>query len=359
MEKLENVLKMAIHDDGYGYAVGENDLILKLDKTTQLWKLLLTWDMNWDLKAVDYVSGTNGDVVAVGGQGLLLSTNGGVNWAEVAGAPLNIVDIQITSATEILVVAASGVFHWNNGTWTDLNLPITLNVKGAHILDSDHIYVYSQFVNAAIYATADGGDNWSINTEIQSPDVVRFFNTQYGVATDGRKVYLSTDGGVTWPLISTNEIHNTVLDLAFGENPNVIMAAANNGEPTISQDSGKTWTNFEMGTINAKNYSVVGLSDTEFWVGNDISSITRTTDSGNSWAETSGPKRSILYESDFFNSNTGMSVGSEGIILRSYDGGTHWRNFILVSRTPALVYMVSRRRMFGLAPIRVYTIPQT
>ncbi len=330
MEKLENVLSIAAHGDSYGYAVGDDALILKLDPNTQLWNPMFNWDMNWDLKAVDYVSGTNGAVVAAGGQGLILSTNGGTNWTAIAGAPANILSLQITSSTDILVVAVGGVFKWENAAWTDLNLPITFGVKDGFILDGDHLWVYNQGANATIYSTTDGGNNWSENTDIPGADVVTFFDTQYGIATDGRLIYQSLNGGTSWTLISTNEIHNNSQDIAFGENANVMLSATNNGQPSITQDSGRTWTKFDMGTINTKNYSVVAMSDTDFWVGNDVSSITRTINGGSSWAETSGPERNILYDTYFFDRNIGMSVGSEGAILRTFDGGTHWEKLDLI-----------------------------
>ncbi len=324
MEELEDVLDIAMHQDGHGYAVGHSDLILKLDPMTQTWDLLTSWDMDWSFEAVDYADGTNGAVVAAGGDGLILSTNGGMNWMEINGAPAGIVAVQVTSATEILVIAASGVFKWENDTWTDLNLPVAMNVKGGHILDTDHIYVFTQFVNVGIYATANGGGDWSVNTDITSPDVLRFFDAQYGVAVDGRKIYQSHDGGVTWTEVSSGEVHSNPQDLAFGENAGIMMAATSNGEPSISQDSGKTWTNYDMGTINTKNASVSSSGDNEFWVGNDVSSITRTTDGGATWIETSGPERQILYATHFFNRNAGMSVGTDGVVIRTFDGGTHW-----------------------------------
>jgi photosystem II stability/assembly factor-like uncharacterized protein len=53
LEKLEQVLEIAVHGDGYGFAVGSNDLILKLDPGTQTWDLLLSWTKKWKLEAVE------------------------------------------------------------------------------------------------------------------------------------------------------------------------------------------------------------------------------------------------------------------------------------------------------------------
>jgi photosystem II stability/assembly factor-like uncharacterized protein len=90
LEKLEQVLDIAVGNDGHGFAVGSNDLIQKLDPGTKQWDLLLSWNKKWKLEAVDYLSGTGGEFAAAGGNGFMFTENGGVNWTEIAGAPSGI-----------------------------------------------------------------------------------------------------------------------------------------------------------------------------------------------------------------------------------------------------------------------------
>src|SRR6188768_1375161 len=98
MAKLEQVVDITLHQDGYGYAVGGDDMILKLDPGTNRWDLLTSWDAGWSLESVDYLAGTSGAIVAAGGQGLILSENGGATWDEISGAPGGIMAIKIFSA---------------------------------------------------------------------------------------------------------------------------------------------------------------------------------------------------------------------------------------------------------------------
>ena len=100
LEKLENVLDISLHTDNYGFAVGTNDLILRLDNTTNTWDLLSSWNKSWQLKAVDYLEGTNGTFVVAGGNGMIISNNAGDIWTEIAGAPtgINAIKIETTSA---------------------------------------------------------------------------------------------------------------------------------------------------------------------------------------------------------------------------------------------------------------------
>src|SRR6187549_3337184 len=73
LEKLEPVLDIALHDDNYGFAVGNNDLIIRLDTATDEWIPLDSWNKGWQLKAVDYLEGSNGNFVAAAGNGMIIS----------------------------------------------------------------------------------------------------------------------------------------------------------------------------------------------------------------------------------------------------------------------------------------------
>ena len=42
--KLEQVLDLVVHGDGHGYAVGSDDLLMKLDPATKTWDILLNWN---------------------------------------------------------------------------------------------------------------------------------------------------------------------------------------------------------------------------------------------------------------------------------------------------------------------------
>jgi photosystem II stability/assembly factor-like uncharacterized protein len=355
LAKLEHVVNIALHQDGHGYAVGDDDLILRLDPGTKRWDLLASWDGGWALESVDYLAGTSGQLVAAGGQGLILSENAGQSWDEIANAPGGILAIKILSATDIVVVGDEGAFRWNNNIWSSLNLPISSGVAGAFILDEQHIWCFTNGATPVIYSTADGGTFWNLNSQIDRPDVVKFYNDQYGVAIDGRTVYQSLDGGLQWDEVSNNAIHNSINDFTFGTSPNVLMAATFNGVPTISVDSGLTWTQKDLGLINERNFSIGANSDMEFWVGNDLSSIALTTDAGDSWIETSGPERKIMNDVFFLNRNIGFAAGSEGTLLRTTNGGSQWEDISFGETRPFLsVFGLTANDMWLGANQRIY-----
>ena len=326
LAKLEHVVDIDLHTDGYGFAVGADDLILRLDPGTQRWDLLSSWDGGWSLGSVDYLEGTSGNVAAAGGQGLIVTENAGDTWTEIAGAPGGILAIHMASSSDIVMVSAGGVFRWNNNDWDDYNLPVTSGIVGGFILDANHIWCFTAGASPIVYYTSNGGANWGMNSQMDRPDVVKFYDALNGIALDGRTVYKSVNGGQQWDEVSNNAIHNSSNDFTFGSSLNVLMAATFNGVPTISIDGGLTWTQKDLGLINERNYSVASISDTEFWVGNDLSSITHTTDSGNNWDETSGPSRQIMNDVFFLDRNFGFAAGTNGTLLRTTNGGSQWED---------------------------------
>lgn len=66
MAKLENVTDIALHPDGHGYAVGPDDMVLRLDPGTKTWTLLDAWDGGWSFAAVDYLEDMSGAFAAAG-----------------------------------------------------------------------------------------------------------------------------------------------------------------------------------------------------------------------------------------------------------------------------------------------------
>ena len=50
LKKLDPVFDIALHEDDFGFAAGNNDLILRLNKTTGKWDLLDNWEKGWVFK---------------------------------------------------------------------------------------------------------------------------------------------------------------------------------------------------------------------------------------------------------------------------------------------------------------------
>lgn len=338
LPKLEDVLDIDVSSDGYGFAVGANDLILRSQAGNGQWDVLPGFGEGWRFEAVDYMDGSGGSVAAAGGEGLILTIDKGNNWNTIADAPTGIKAIKVFSPTHIIVASTDDVSVWDNGIWTHLNVQATAALKGAFILDDQHIWAYTFTTSPTIYYTSNGGANWNTSATIPKIDVVDFFDAQIGIALDGRNVYKSINGGQTWTEIAANGLSNSANDVTFGATSNVLVAATLNAKPNISTDGGMTWNAITTPLVNQRSHSVVALSDTEFWIGNDLSSVIHSTDGGMTWTETSGPTRNVIQDVYFVNRNTGFAIGQKGMLLRTTDAGAHWNDISFGTRSYLCIF---------------------
>src|SRR4030095_2053050 len=163
MDKLEDVLDIDVSLDGYGFAVGSNDLLLRKTSGNNQWELLPGFGEGWRFEAIDYLEGSGGTVAAAGGEGMILTLDNGENWNEIAGAPAGIHTIKIFSITHIVVASDDGIYEWENGIWNDLDVPNPVGLKGAFILNDQVMWTNTLATSPAIYYTTNGGTSWSTN----------------------------------------------------------------------------------------------------------------------------------------------------------------------------------------------------
>ncbi len=338
LPKLEDVLDIDVSTDGYGFAVGSNDLILRSQAGNNQWDMLPGFGEGWRFEAVDYMDGSGGSVAVAGGDGLILTIDKGNNWNTIADAPTGIKALKIISPTHIIVAATDDIYVWNNATWTHLNVQATAALKGAFILDEQNIWAYTFTTSPTIYYTSNGGANWNSSATVPKVDVVTFFDAQTGIAVDGRNVYKSTNGGAVWTEIAANGLSNSANDVTFGATANVLIAATLNAKPNISTDGGMTWNAITIPLVNQRSHSVTAISDTEFWIGNDLSGVMQSTDGGMTWEETSGPTRNIIQDVFFVNRNTGFAIGQKGMLLRTTDAGAHWNDISFGTRSYLCIF---------------------
>ncbi|MEP6647619.1 MAG: YCF48-related protein [Saprospiraceae bacterium] len=338
LPKLEDVLDIDVSTDGYGFAVGSNDLLLRTQAGNNAWELLPGYGEGWRFDAVDYLDGSGGSIAAAGGEGLILTVDKGDHWNVVSGAPAGINTIKIFSPTHLIVAADGGISSWTNGIWTNLNVGASAALKGAFIMNDQIMWAYTFATNPTIFYTTNGGANWNSNADVPRVDAVRFFDAENGTALDGRDVYQSTNGGQNWTLIAANGLINASNDLSYGTTANVLVAATLNAKPNISKNGGLTWNAITTSLVNQRSYSVSLVSDTDFWIGNDLSGVMHSTDGGATWAETSGPTRNLIQDVHFVNRNSGFAIGQKGLLLRTLDGGANWSDISFGIRSYLCIY---------------------
>ena len=131
--------------------------------------------------------------------------------------------------------------------WTQVPVPVRAALTAVHFPDPKNGWAVGH--DAAIVATADGGQTWTLQhfqPELEKPLLdVLFLDASNGFAVGAYGLFLQTaDGGKSWtevdaPSIRAEEVHfNALIKLGNGS----LFIAGESGMLALSADQGKTWT---------------------------------------------------------------------------------------------------------------------
>ncbi|TAL70852.1 MAG: T9SS type A sorting domain-containing protein [Bacteroidetes bacterium] len=263
-----------------------------------------------------------------------------------------------------------------------------LNLYGVHFIDADTGYVtgWNDVNTARILKTTNGGKDWqeiippaSYIFGVNAVGYNKIYVVGYNATTNCGLLFKSTDAGISWNSILFNGSPNPS---SFGYytyepiNNTTALMSGYQGSIVKTTDAGETWaatnTNtsdvfrvlnfanetigyaaggegFSFNLINAiykttdggNNWFVIRPRSNDISIGNiqfispdtgfvfgyynGSASILKTTDGGNSFSPIYTGGSNLGFQSgDFLNSNLGIGVGDNGLILLTKDGGKTW-----------------------------------
>lgn len=224
--------------------------------------------------------------------------------------------------------------HNHTMDW-DLNysngLPGGLVVNGVQFSNQTTGYLIGQVSNDGfIYATNDGGANWTKLTTIGVPDLKNIYMYSsthgYAVGTDGTLIK-TTDGGANWTtmLLGTSAKIN---DVYFSGDGTVGVIAGNGGFVRYTSNSGSSWGTGTgiSGTVNINKISFESSSlGYATGVNSDGSGVVyKTTNSGATWSALTNWKANNIYATACIYDAVVYKGGRDGFLLRSEDAGNSW-----------------------------------
>jgi len=313
-------------------------------------------------------------LVAIGGSGMLRSTDGGATWNTLTAPtsdPYYYFSYVWLSGSDVVASSYYGLWLSEDGgqTWLKLTYPGSQNTfnfspdyirrvdantlsamdsQGAAYLTKDKGQTWTKVVTSVdnnssnpsslafsdakngfmtdaagrSYATKDGGATWEVKSiDFGVARAVQFVNKTTGwlVGSDGR-LYKSTDGGQTWltgPL-TAGVYYNAV----YFSNENLGWSQRSYGgaQSAYTKDGGKTWT--ELGLP----YGVTSMrfSDQSWVAVGGSGTVYVSTDSGITWNAVYTGTTASLQALAFSDAKTVWAVGSEGTLLKSEDSGAKW-----------------------------------
>ncbi|MBM3434628.1 MAG: T9SS type A sorting domain-containing protein, partial [Bacteroidetes bacterium] len=159
---------------------------------------------------------------------------------------------------------------------------------------------------------------WYFDIEYISPDTVFVVGESLPNET---LISKSFDGGISW-IYDIIGNYGPAIDLLISDN-NIFIACQNN-MILKSTDGGETWYETEIFTTNPIEFNSVSFPSqyTGYAVGKgSYETIVKTMDGGESWHPINSHTTSALNCVHFFDENTGLIFGENGIVLKTTTGG--------------------------------------
>jgi len=200
-------------------------------------------------------------------------------------------------------------------TWIQRNIPFSLNdpFNGLFFLDSQNGWAYGN----DNYKTTDGGTTWIQLPFLGSTYFMRFYSTNFGLATGNFDRYVSYDGGDSW-IPSPNNI------FAFDFINSQTGLGVADSAVYLTTDGANSFTQVYSGTAKA----VAFLSNT-ITIGIVNDTFIRSTNGGNTWSSVSSA--SLKTKLFAVSQDVCIAWGRSGIyanyddnIFRTSDGGQTW-----------------------------------
>jgi photosystem II stability/assembly factor-like uncharacterized protein len=241
-------------------AVGDNGTLLTSNGLSP-W-LIHEKFSQYKIKAVQVINAN--EVVAVDELGQVYkSTNAGTTWIATTGIPNNLSpaeDIKFTTILDGWVIGQGGssLFHTSDGGNTWAPVP---DFGGAYVsVDVEGENIWANNVTGIFYRSTDNGTTWILGFLPNSPYQIQdmdFFDESIGYAVGwGGKAYRSDDAGATWQVLPTPNENDQLTDI-YLVGPNELWVSTNSNAVYYSANGGQGWAVLYIGSTGFGNFSAI------------------------------------------------------------------------------------------------------
>jgi photosystem II stability/assembly factor-like uncharacterized protein len=283
---------------------------------------------------------------AVGVKGTILrSEDGGVTWYhQNSGTEVTLIRVDFTDPDTGTAVGSSGtILRTTDGgsSWVSQSSGTSATLRQVKFFDTDTGIVIGS--GGTILRTVNGGADWATIASGTVEDLfdLSFVDSKSGLAVGhGGAVFRTDDGGLSWSDKSTAaayDFRNISMTDSLTAMATLWDAATLDDRVVSTVDGGDTWemrwdnhgcavgshcdVPLDIRMVDDSTGSAAGLvaHDTGHY-----GSVWQTEDGGRNWSHV-GWGSSTFREMSFADIDLGLSVGDDGEIIRTTDGGTTWQ----------------------------------
>lgn len=230
-------------------------------------------------------------------------------------------------AESVLYKSTDGGSNWSN-------CGNILNYEGAfHFVNENIGFMAVSEFGLTLYKTLNGGNDWTmIETGFDfDPINIKFFDPNLGLITGESQLIKTTDSGNSWEQIITNPTDWAYFhDIEFITYDEIFISGGGSAFYTFllrSFDGGNTWEEDSLGYYGDA-FDIYFFDEDIAYLACGSNMILKSTDGGNSWSETvvNCPTNIHFLAIHFPTAEIGFAVGygSYETIIKTTDGGEIW-----------------------------------
>lgn len=332
-EKIEELYDVDMAGNGRGLAVGARGTVLKTDNFGNDWIEATTFNPNISLdKVAFFPDGQGTTAIAIGFGQIYKTVNSGTSWQErSAGFDIGGYRYLAVPANNIIFIAGqNGVIKSTDGgqNWAEVT-PAATDVQWVSISFVDASTGWLGGKNGEVFRTTNGGTTWNlISTGVLDDQVhLSFLNTSLGYAGVFRKLFKTTDGGETWSLLLPNAFGSHIHDLNIISPNNLVVSQ---GLRTYYSEDGGVSVNLVSPTpYTVNNFGLATLPDGRVWLASSYHTVAFSNNGGISYTDQIPGNKNTLQFLSFTDQQTGWAGGTGGAMLKTTNGGDTWTDLSL------------------------------
>jgi len=310
------------------------------------WQESSAFGMAWNANKSIVLINNNMDIIIGGDMGVMFWSMGGLTWNDLYERTFwgDIYQVQFLDQYTGFALAeshtggmeASDLRKTDDGglTW---NLCGGIgNYHGAFFSFSSGAYILAYYLsNLMLNKTTDGGLTWTfVNTGFDfEPYCIKFKDINNGLITGEGYVIKTSDSGETWQeVIPGGGWFGYYYDIEYLSANKIFLAGEGEYLSTIvaeSIDNGNTWVVDTIGDFGAAK-DIFFVDENTAFLACQSNTILKSTDGGETWYETIlNNTNPVEFKSiNFPSQNTGYAVGdgSHENIVKTIDGGETWNS---------------------------------